>query len=118
MVLATTNPKAGVIDLPVAYAGACPLSREQLGAVLEPPHGSWGPGRLQLWDVLEREAQNLGVERAATGPYLWYAPSEGEGAGKVYGGFYGQTTGGAWYSVTVHGPIGSAKVPVKPFQGE
>ena len=71
-------------------------------------------GKIQLWAELERKVDQLGLQVRPGDIFLLYAPSDGDGAGKVYGGCYGQAeTDGRWYAVFAYGPIGAAKVRTK-----
>lgn len=83
-------------------------------SILGTPRNSWSPGQVQLWASLEAEADRLGLDPQES-PYMIYAPSDGKGDGKVYGGVYGQGKDGNWHSLTSWGPIGGAKCHVDTF---
>ena len=53
---------------------------------------------------MEERARKLGIT-SVSNDWTGFAPSDGTGDGKVYGGFYGQSGDGRWYSVTAYGPI-------------
>ena len=72
--------------------------------ILHRPPDDWGPARLQLWGILEQEAQRLGITRVVR---RWEgfadSPESSVAKGKVDGFFYGQNAAGEWYFVTATG---------------